>query len=476
MIKRRMMTKLHTLPSKNVRGRVLRNEAMKKILIGLSVLALPASIVSAENEVSRPVHVVTSAEDAADSLYRLGRQAINDDNYERAIYLFRQVADKYPKSPSASEALYWRAWAAYQLGRDRHNKDYFASALQSIDQLQQNYPKANAVADARELRTRVRTEQANLGNSQAAGEIVSKAREMAQSASCSGADDEMRMAALQGLMSMNASDAIPILKQVLEQRDPCRVGLRKQAVYMIAQRRDDEVVRSLLDVARNDPSHEVQNDAVYWLSTTRSDRATGALDSILFQGRDTDLRNRAVYALSQVGTERASHALKRAAQDEKLPEDVRGQATYWLGNAKLADLEFFRSLYQSTKSSNVRGQIIQAVVGLHTADATLWLIDMAKNKTLDGESRKNAIYWIGQQRTVDMDQLNTIYEQARGDNEVQNQVIYVYSQRTESLAVDKLMAIAKSDPNIEMRKTALYWLQQKSDPRVMRFIRDLIMR
>jgi HEAT repeat protein len=450
---------------------------MKTILIGLSIVALTATVSGAEGTPSRRFTVATmSAEDAADSLYRLGRQAINDDNYERAISIFRQVTDKYPKSSSASDALYWRAWAGYQLGRDRHNKSYFESALEAIEVLQQNYPKANAISDARDLRTRIRAAQANLGNSEAAAEISKISKGIAQSTSCSGADDEMRMAALQGLMSTNATDALPILKQVLAQRDPCRVGLRKQAVYMIAQRRGDDVVASLVEVARNDPSTEVQNDAVYWLSTTRSDRATAALDSILFQGSNTDIRNRAVYALSQVGTERASQALKRAAQDEKLPEDVRGQATYWLGNARLADLDFFRSLYKSTRSNNVHSQIIQAVVGLKTSEATTWLIDMAKDKTLDHESRKNAIYWAGQQRAVDMDQLNTIYEQARGDNDVQNQVIYVYSQRRESAAVDKLMAIAKTDQNVEMRKTALYWLGQKNDPRVVQFLRDLIMK
>jgi HEAT repeat protein len=453
---------------------------MKRFLICLSVLAFGAAVAGAE---SSPVRasidqssISASAEDAADSLYRLGRQAINDDNYEKAVAIFRQIVDKYPKAQTASDALYWRAWASYQLGRDRHNKEYFDQALQAIDQLQEKYPKATSLADARDLRTRVRTAQASLGDSRAAGDIASQAKQLSQSTSCSGADDEMRMAALQGLMSMNATDALPILKQVLAQRDPCRVGLRKQAVYLLAQRRGDDVVGSLLEVARNDPNNEVQSDAVYWLSTTRSDRATAALDSILFQSRNTDLRNKAVYALSQVGTERASQALRRAAQDEKLPEDVRGQATYWLGNARLADLEFFRALYKSTRSSNVHGQIIQAVVGLRTPEATQWLIDMAKDKTLDSESRKNAIYWAGQQRSVDMDQLNTIYEQARGDNDVQTQVLYVYSQRKESTAVDKLMAIAKSDQNIEMRKQALYWLGQKNDPRIQQFIRDLIMK
>jgi TolA-binding protein len=46
--------------------------------------------------------------------------------------------DKYPKSQTASDALYWRAWASYQLGRDRRNKEYFDQALQAIDQLQES--------------------------------------------------------------------------------------------------------------------------------------------------------------------------------------------------------------------------------------------------------------------------------------------------------------------------------------------------
>jgi len=72
--------------------------------------------------------------------------------------------------------------------------------------------------------------------------------------------------------------------------------------------------------------------------------------------------------------------------------------------------------------------------------------------------------------------MSVIYDQARNDPDVQRQVLYVYSTRKESAAVDKLMAVAKNDPDIEMRKQALYWLGQKNDPRVKQFILDLIVR
>ncbi|MEP6492931.1 MAG: HEAT repeat domain-containing protein [bacterium] len=416
----------------------------------------------------------TAVEDPGDSLYRLGRQAVTDNDYRRASGLFKQVVDKYPSSQSVGEALYWNAWALYHLGVDRRRKPDLDEALASIERQRKAYPKAAAADD--DLLTRIRSAQARLGDPLAAGDIADQARKLEQPGRCSGADDEIRMAALQGLMSMNSDDAMPILKQVLSQRDPCRVQLRKTAVYLIATRKGDDVVTSLLDVARNDPSVEVQSDAIYYLSTTHSDRATTALDSILFSGHDTELRNKAVYALSQLKTERAGQVLRRAAQDDKLPDEVRGQATYWLGESRLADLDFFRALYKSTKSDNVHGQIIQAIVRLRTPEATRWLIDMAKDKNLDAESRKNAIYWAGQQQVVDMTELNSIYDQARGDDDVQKQVLYVYSTRKETAAVDKLMAIAKSDQNIEMRKQALYWLGTKNDPRVKQFILDLIIR
>ena len=45
-------------------------------------------------------------------------------------------------------------------------------------------------------------------------------------------------------------------------------------------------------------------------------------------------------------------------------------------------------------------------------------------------------------------------------------------RRAVTAAVDKLMAVARSDSNIEMRKKSLFWLSQKNDPRVKQFLRE----
>lgn len=452
---------------------------MKTILAvfcGMALMAGPAPAQRAHSPNASSVAPIRAgaAEDPADSIFRLGRQAVTDNDYRKASTLFKQVIDRYPSSASVGPSLYWRAWSLYQLGVSRRNKSDLDEALASVQKQRTSYPKAADPTD--DLLARIRSAQANLGDSKAAGDVADEARKLQKSGPCTGDDDEMRMAALQGLMGTNSADAVSILKQVLAQRDPCRVQLRMQAVYMIASHHGDDAVATLLEVARNDPSTEVQGQAVQFLATTKSDRATAALDSILFSGRDTEIRTRAVYALSQVKTERAGQALRRAAQDEKLPEEVRSQATFWLGQSRLADLDFFRTLYKNTKSEDVHNQIIQAVVGLKTPEVTKWLLEMAKDKTLDDASRNNAIFWVSKQPTVDMNELNVIYDQARGNDAVQNQVIYIYSTRKETAAVDKLMAIAKSDPNIEMKRQALFWLGKKDDPRVKQFILDLILK
>ena len=48
------------------------------------------------------------------------------------------------------------------------------------------------------------------------------------------------------------------------------------------------------------------------------------------------------------------------------------------------------------------------------------------------------------------------------------------SQRRGDDAVDKLISIAKNEPDRELRKKAIFWLSQSKDPRVAKFLEELI--
>lgn len=87
--------------------------------------------------------------------------------------------------------------------------------------------------------------------------------------------------------------------------------------------------------------------------------------------------------------------------------------------------------------------------------------------------RKQALFWAGQSGNVPIGRLTQLYDQV-DDKEVKDQLIFVFSQNGGTDAIDKLMSIARSDPDVELRKQATFWLGQSKDPRVQAFLLELI--
>jgi HEAT repeat protein len=247
---------------------------------------------------------------------------------------------------------------------------------------------------------------------------------------------------------------------------------------MISQKKGVDVASTLLEVARNDPSEDVRGDAIFWLGGSRTKEAIPALDSILFRSKDEDLQQRAIFGLANTHDEQAMASLRRAVEDEKLSDDIRGQALFWLGNAdhSAANLDYLKALFKKTHNEDLRSRIVQSISNTNTPESAAWLVDVAGDKSYDVDTRKNAIFWASQHKAVDIATLNKLYDQSKGDEDMQTQLLWIYSTRHEPAALDKLMDIAKNDPNTDRRKSALFWLGQKNDPRAKAFIRDLIYR
>ncbi|HEV8447761.1 MAG TPA: HEAT repeat domain-containing protein [Gemmatimonadaceae bacterium] len=446
---------------------------MRKTLMVVLTLVAGAAVGGAQP----PAKPTARDSAASDSLFRSARSLLDDRQYRRAANSFASLAELYPLTQRAGDALYWQAWGLYQLGKDNGSKTDLGKALDVLTQYNLNYGKNTQMAnDATDLYSQIRALQARLGDADAAVDVASQAGKLRQATGCTGsrADDEMRMAALDGLLSMNSADAIPILEAVLKQKDPCKVEMRKKAVFLIAQKRGSSVVSTLLDVARSDPSTDVREQAIFWLGSSQAEAALPALDSIIFQSKDDEVRKKAIFAVSQQRRDAARQTLQRVAQDEKIPEEVRGDAIFWLGQNNIADLEFFKTLFKTTKSTELRSKILNGVATGRSPGASAWLLDIARDKTFDIETRKNAIFWASQRREMDLNVLNTLYDQSKGEDEMQEHILFIYSQRREPAATDKLMSIARTDPNVEMKKKALFWLSQKNDPRVKAFILELI--
>jgi hypothetical protein len=409
--------------------------------------------------------------DPADSLYRLARAALNDNDYKRAAMLFATVAERYPDSEYAPDALYYLAFALYRSGTSRE----LELAVQSLDRQATRYPKAATLNDAKQLRASIRSEQARRGDVNAGEEIAVGAQRLSNEKRCPTADDDMRLAALAGLVEADPDQVLPVLQKLLERRDECSVSLRRRAVYMVAQTKEEERADILLRAASTDPSPEVRREAIQGLAQVNTERAAHALDSILFNATDADIREKALWALAQHRSPSARQALRRFAELSSVSTELRARAINYIGQGRRSgdESEYLRGLFWKTASPDLRESVIQAVANQKSPDRTAWLLGIARDKNQELGPRKKALFYAGQ-GGAELKELLPLYDELSGQPDMQDQMLYVYAQRKETEATDKLLQIARGEKNPELRKKAVFWLSQRKDPRVKQFLLDLL--
>lgn len=419
-------------------------------------------------------------QDPADQLYKDARAALNRQRFTTAADLFSQIYSKYPRSSYAGDAYYWQAYALSK----RSGDDALRKALDVLELQGEKAPSASTRRDAQTLAVRIRGELARSGNADAAAKIAvladsaGSARTSAKIATVRGKrdcgdEDDVQTAALNALQQMDADRALPILKRVLARRDEGSSCLRRKAVFIVSQQEGRDAEQILLDAARNDPDQEVREQAVWWLSQVDSPTAVAALDSILRSAKDPALQEKAIFALSQQDAPKARQALRDFALRAGVSDELREKAIFWIGQGDDPDrLDFLKSLYGQLKGEELREKIIFSISQIEGRTSSQWLLGIAGDVNENIELRKKALFWVGQS-DYPLSELSSLYDRMPS-REMKEQLIFVYSQRDEKAAVDRLMQIARTESDKELRRKAIFWLGQMDDPRIPEFLASLL--
>jgi HEAT repeat protein len=432
--------------------------------------------------------------DPADSLYRVAREALNRRDYLAAADLFARISEKYPRSGYAPDALYWQAFALYRQGGEPRLR----AALDALRRQRDRFPGAATKGDAAVLEQRIQGVLARGGDERALQELRTVALHAAEPPEppeppeapeppespeprdhktdgddrCSE-DGDTKIAAINALIHMDSEKARPILQKVLARRDEASVCLRRKAVFLISQGEHEGAEDILLASARTDPDPEVREQAVFWLSQVGSERAVGALDSILRTSTDRTLQDKAIFALSQQDSQRARLALRTYAERADAPQSLREQAIFWIGQSGGKESEaYLRQLFGRVKNEELRKKILFSISQMEGEENAKWLVSVARDRAQPLETRKQALFWASQ-GGASLADLASLYD-TMDEREMRDQLIFVYSQREEPAAVDKLLDIARRDRDPELRKKALFWLGQSKDPRAAKALQDII--
>ena len=433
--------------------------------------------IAADGEFATRPRAPWQAQDPADSLYRTGREQLNRGDYRRAAGTFARIVDRFPKSTYAGDALYWQAYSLYRIGEPGELRE----AVKVLDRQRREYARAATRGDGDALLARVNGALARLGDSNAAERVTEKGRTIPEQPCARGDREDERAEALNALMQMSAENAMPILKAVLAKRDACSAELREKAVFLVSQKRTSETEDILLGVVRDDPSQEVKKKAVFWLGQVNTDRAAQALVQMLETTTvSSELREQAIFALMQQRSERGRVAVRRIAEDDRSPSELREKAVFWLGQQRSPEnAQYLRGLFdklasapEGSNNEALRQKILFSLSQMRGEGNDEWLLQVATNPRHSVETRKQALFSAGQ-AGVSTAALSALYPRLN-ERQLKEQLIWVMSQKRDPAAATRLMEIAKSDPDRELRKKAIFWLGQTNDPRVKDFMLEII--
>lgn len=405
-------------------------------------------------------------QDPADSLWRDAQQAMNRGDYRRAAGLFKDLPAKQPNSVYASDALYWEAFSLYRVGGTAELQE----ALSVLDQRKSKYPVGRTRGDADPaLATRI----AGVLSARGFGDKDLVKRALTEgSGTCDNEDQSVRAEALNALRQTDPDEALAQAKKILGRKDDCSVQLRRSALWMIANKKDATATATLVSVAKSDPSPDLRAEAAGFLGSMGGDEALSALEELV-KSDDDRVQRAAVRALTTFPSPRARTAMRSLIENNGASEQLRITAldAFDRDRSTLDDASWLRSIYPKIESPRIKARIVSAVSRIGGDQNEQWLFSLAKNEDESIDVRLNALRYVA--RTTDIASLNKFYDGVSA-RPLREEIINALGGRKEPEATDKLIEIARSGTDPQVRRDAINTLTRKNDPRTTKLLLDLI--
>jgi HEAT repeat protein len=406
--------------------------------------------------------------DPADSVYRAAHAFFNRQEYRQAADRFSNVRSRFANSRYFCDAAYYEAFARYRLGtltdlRTAHRVLEAATSRCSNRERREDVP---------ELQARINGALARNGDADAADRVRRAASE-GQNV-CDREERNVKIEAMAALAQMDPEAANPILRRVLATKDVCSAPVRRQAIAMVARRNDVEAVSLLGQIARNDPDRETQLEAVRTLGRMSTDAAYAALEEFFRSSNDERMQAEVARSLATSDNPRAQSAVRALIERRDVAERTRIAVINALASRPNLTLDYWRSLYGRLESDDLRSAVIFAIARIQTEEAQLFLLNIARNQNESYESRQAAISRIGSNAPIN--ELYRLVETA-DSRPVRMSIVRSLAARKEPDATDRLIDIAKSSTDPEVRNSAIRALRQPprlNDPKVVKALEEIL--
>ncbi|MFQ5568105.1 MAG: HEAT repeat domain-containing protein [Rhodothermales bacterium] len=408
------------------------------LVIGLLGLAWPATV---------------SAQSEAAQAYEAAYDLVIDEDWSAAADALRDFVRQYPRSDWVDDAEFWQCYVLEQAERSPEQ------AFDCYHSFVKEQPRSKWTDDAKSNVIRIGRGLVRSGKREYQA-IVESMQE--------NGDDEVKLAALDALWQMGDERALEAVLDLYATSSSERY--KKKIVFVLSQFDDARAADKLKEIALDDPEPQIRKEAIFWLSQRDGAEVISLLEEIAKEEDDVEVQKQVVFAYSQLGREGVPQLIDMARGHRNA--EVRKDAIFWLSQMGGSEaLTFFDELIDASDDEEVQKQLVFAFSQLGQ-EAVPRLIRIARAHK-SREVQKDAIFWLSQQGGAEVLDFFDELIDASGDEEVQKQLVFAFSQLGRE-AVPRLIRIARTHRSREVQKDALFWLGQEGGAEVLDFFDEFI--
>ena len=272
-----------------------------------------------------------------------------------------------------------------------------------------------------------------------------------------------------GGVSMNTGD--------LRDRNGSRIALEPATEFLVMARFEAGTVTRIRTFT---PDCDIDATALplIWLTDVKPDDSVAWLASLVAGAPDSGDRHdrvgkTAMSAVALHDVPAADRALERFAAPAS-PEWLRGDTTFWLGNARgEPGARLLARMIDTAPSDKVREK---AAFGLSVSKSPAALARLIASARDDKSARVRgqALFWLAQR--AGKEAVATITNAIENDpeTEVKKKAVFALSQLPKDEGIPLLIKVAKTNQNPAVRKQAMFWLGQSKDPRALEFFAEVL--
>jgi len=230
---------------------------------------------------------LSASEDNADremDRFLKAKEHVFKRNWANARSGFESYLKDYPQGRFRDEGLYWLASSLNMLSKDEKREENIIAlkkeAIASLNEQIDRHPKSLWRDDGLALRIEIASQLVLMGQDAYTPIIDEAVRTEKKDAR------QLRMLALNSLVALDETYALPLLQNVLKTETDTEI--RKRCVQLLGQHFSDSSFDLLQELAAGDPDKEIQKEAESWINRIQQSRVPVYIKYNIFGSRLVD--------------------------------------------------------------------------------------------------------------------------------------------------------------------------------------------